>query len=202
VLDDLSSRALTDALTAEGVNVTREIERGALVLMNAQEFSQSPLDPRRMMDLTRERLQDALSRGFSGLRVLAEMTWKLKTTTPDDIFADYEELLDVALGPGTATVACAYPSGRFPTAVLQQLIRTHGKVVARDQVYLNLSGIFQALTQTDLQALMASAQERRVPKGGVFFRQGDRSAEVFVLTPDGSKWCVEIRAGRVSSSAW
>lgn len=182
VLDDLSIKELTDALTAGGVNVGRETERGAFLLMNAQEYYQLPLDPMRMMDLTRERLQDALSRGFSGLRVVAEMTWQLKTTVPEGIFVEYEALLDDALGPGTATVACTYPSGRFPTKVLRQVIRTHVKVVARDQVYLNLSGIFQELSQADLQGLMTSAQERRVPKDGFFFQQGDRSTEVFVLT--------------------
>ncbi len=182
VLDDLLMKELTDALTAGGVNVSRETERGALVLMNAQEYYQLPLDPMRMMELTRERLQDTLSRGFGGLRVVAEMTWQLKTTVPEGVFVEYEALLDDALGPGTATVACAYRSGRFPTGVLQQVIRTHVKVVARDQVYVNLSGIFQELSQADLQALTTSAQERRVRKDGFFFQQGDRPTEVFVLT--------------------
>ncbi len=182
VLDDLSMKELNDALTAGGVNVSQETERGALVVMNAQEYYQLPLDPMRMMDLTRERLQDTLSRGFSGLRVVAEMTWQFKTTVPEGTFVEYEALLDDSLGPGTATVVCAYRRGRFPTNVLQQIIRTHVKVVARDQVFVNLSGIFQELSQADLQALVTSAQERRVPKDGFFFQQGDQSTEVFVLT--------------------
>jgi len=182
VLDDLSLKVLTDALTAGGVNVSRETERGALVLMNAREYYPLPLDPMRMWELTRDRIQDALSRGFSGLRLVAEMTWTLKTNLPEAILVEYEGLLDDVPGPGTATVACAYRSGRFPPKVLQHVIRTHVKVVAGDQVYLTLSGIFQEVSQEDLQTLMTSAQERRVPQDGFFFQQGDPSTEVFVLT--------------------
>lgn len=182
VLDDLPLKLLTDALTAGGVNISRETERGAFVLMNAQEYYPLPLDPSRMFELTRERIRDALSRGFSGLRVVAEMTWTLKTNGPEGVLVEYEGLLDDTLDAGTATVACAYRSGRFPAKVLQQLIRTHLKVVAGDQVYLTLSGIFQEVSQADLQTLMTSAQERSCPKDGFFFQQGDPSTEVFVLT--------------------
>ena len=182
VLDDLSLKVLTDALTAGGDNVSRETERGALVLMNAKEYYPLPLDPSRMFELTRERIRDALSRGFNGLRVVAEMTWTLKTNGPEGKLVEYEGLLDDTLDPGTATVACAYRSGRFPAKLLQQLIRTHVKVVAGDQVYLTLTGIFQEVSQADLQTLMRSAQERRVPKDGFFFQQSDPSTEVFVLT--------------------
>jgi CRP-like cAMP-binding protein len=182
VLDDLPLKVLTDALTAGGVNVSRETERGALVLMNAQEYYPPPLDPIRMVEVMRERIRDALSRGFNGLRLVAEMTWTLKRNGPEGVLVEYEGLLDDTLDPGTATVACAYRSGRFPAKVLQQLIRTHLKVVAGDRVYLTLSGIFQEVSQADLQTLMASAQERRVPKDGFFFQQGDPSTEVFVLT--------------------
>jgi CRP/FNR family transcriptional regulator len=181
VLDDLTIRELTDALTAGGVNVSRETERGALVLTNGQEYARLPLDPMRVLELTREKIRDPLSGGFSG-RFVAEMTWALKTNGRDRTLVEYEALLDDALSLGKATVVCAYRSGRFPTTVLQHLIRTHAKIVAGDEVYLTLSGIFQEVSQADLQTLMASAQERRVPKDGFFFQQGDPSTEVFVLT--------------------
>ncbi len=182
VLDDLTIRELTDALTAGGVNVSRETERGALVLTNGQEYARLPLDPMRVLELTREKIRDPLSGGFSGLRFVAEMTWALKTNGRDRTLVEYEALLDDALSLGKATIVCAYRSGRFPTTVLQHLIRTHAKIVAGDEVYLTLSGIFQEVSQADLQTLMASAQERRAPKDGFFFQQGDPSTEVFVLT--------------------
>jgi CRP-like cAMP-binding protein len=182
VLDDLSNKELTDALTAGGVNVSRETERGALVLTNGQEYSRLPLDPVRVLELTREKMQDALSGDFSGFRLIAEMTWTLKATGHEGILVEYEALLDDALGLGKATIACVYRSGRFSRTVLQHVIRTHTKIVAGDEVYLTLSGIFQEVSQAGLQTLMASAHERRVPKDGFFFQQGDPSTEVFVLT--------------------
>lgn len=182
VVDDLAIKEFTDALIAGGVDVTREIERGALVLTNAKEYLQLPFDLVRVLNLKRERAQEARSRGFSGLRVAVEMTWQLKTAISDQDFVEFESLLDEALGPGTATVVCAYRRGQFSTALLQQMLRNHAKVIAADLVLVNLNGMFQELTQTDLQAFVASAEERRVPKGGLFYQQGDPASQVFVLT--------------------
>jgi CRP/FNR family transcriptional regulator len=196
VVDDLPANEVTAALIAGGVSVSREIERGALVLMNAREYAQPPASPTHMIDLMRERTRDARSRGFSGLRVAVEMTWTVIAAVPDETLVDIEALLDVALGPGGATVACMYRRGRFSTAVLQGALRTHVKVVAGDQVHVSLSSMFQGLTHTDLRAFLASADERRVPKGGYYFQQGEPSREVFVLTSGRLKGVYADAAGR------
>jgi len=80
-----------------------------------------------------------------------EMTWTLKTAVPDETVVEYELILDKTRGSGDATIACMYRSGRFPPAVLQQVIRSHSKVIAGDYIYLNLSALFQELTRTDLE---------------------------------------------------
>ncbi len=181
MVDDLSAKQVKAALAAAGVNVSREIERGALVLLNAREYSQPPVTPAHIINLIRERARDARSRGFRGLRVAVEMTWAVTMAVPDETVVQIESLLDVALGYEAATVACQYRRDRFPSAVLQQVLRTHAKVVAGDHAFVSVSGMFQELTRTDLQAFLSSAEERRVLKGGYYFRQGDPSREVFVL---------------------
>ena len=173
---------MREALIAAGVSVSREIERGALVLLNAREYSQPPVTPAHIINLIRERTQDARSRGFSGLRLAVEMTWAVTMAVPDETIVQIEALLDVAFGPEVPTVVCQYRRDRFPTDVLQQVMRTHTKVVAGDQSYVSVSGMFQELTRTDLKGFLGFAEERRVPKGGYYFRQGDPSREVFVLT--------------------
>jgi len=182
VVDDLSAKEVREALTAAGVSVSQEIERGALVLLNAREYSQPPVTPAHIINLIRERVRDARSRGFRGLRLGVEMTWTVTMGVPDETIVQIEALADVALGHEEATVACQYRRDRFSAALLQQVVRTHSKVVAGDHAYLSVSGMFQELTRTDLKAFLASAQERRVRKGGHYFRQGDPSGEVFVLT--------------------
>jgi CRP-like cAMP-binding protein len=183
IVDDLERSEVAEALVKGGVDVNRQIERGALALVAAQEYYLLPrFDPLRMVDLTRRRVTEAISGGFAGLRIAGEMTWVLKAGIRDDDLLEYESLIDRATGPGRLIIACMYRRDHFSRAVLQQLIRSHAKVIAGDHVYLNLSALFQTLARSDLQGLLQSAGERRKRKGEFYFHQGERAAEVYVLT--------------------
>jgi len=183
VFDDLDRAEVTEALTAGGVDVTREIQRGALLLMNAEEYSvRSPFDPLKMVELNSKRVAEAGSMLFSGLRIAAEMTWALRAPVPEAALAEYESILHEALGSGPATIACMYRRGRFKAAVLQRVISSHSKAIAGDYLYLNLSALFQELTRRDSERFLQSSSERRVPKGGFYYHQGDPATEVFMLT--------------------
>ena len=183
VVDDLTLVDVTRALAAEGVDVEREIERGSLVFLNAQEFYTLPgFDALGFLELTRRRVREASARRFAGLRIAAEMTWALTMGVREEDLAAYEALLDDAFsGMGSLVIACMYPRTRFSPAILHQLIRNHAKVVAADHMYVSLSTLFQDLARSDLQSLLQSAGERRVPKGGFYFQQGDPASELFVL---------------------
>jgi CRP-like cAMP-binding protein len=184
VVDDLRASQVAEALAAGGIDVNREVERGALKFLNAQEYYGLPtFDASRLIDLIRRRVKDAGARRFTGLRIAAEMSWTLKTGIPGDALVEYEVLLDDAfrtLGP--LTVACMYRRERFAPAMIRQLLRGHGKVVAGDHVHLSLNPLFQNLAAPDLAALLQSADERRIPRRGFFFNQGEQARELFVLT--------------------
>lgn len=184
IVDDLTLLEVTRALAAGGVDVEREIERGSLVLLNAQGFYTLPgFDALGFLELTRRRVREASAHRFAGLRIAAEMTWALKMGISDDDLVEYESLLDDAFsGLGPLIIACMYPRTGFAPAILRQLVRNHAKVVAGDHVYVSLSALFQNLARSDLQGLLQSADERRVPKGGFYFHQGDQASELFVLT--------------------
>lgn len=184
VVDDLALLEVTRALAAGGVDADREIERDGLVLLNAKEFYPLPgFDGLRLLELIRRRVIKTSAGRFAGLRVAAEMTWARKIGIRDDDLVAFEALLDDAFrGLGPLIVACMYPRTGFPPAVLGQLIRNHAKVVAADHMYVSLSALFQNLARSDLQGLLQSAGERRVPKGGFYFHQGDQASELFVLT--------------------
>jgi CRP/FNR family transcriptional regulator, nitrogen oxide reductase regulator len=183
VVDDLELTEATEALAEGGVDVTREIERAALHLMPAEEFyGLLSSGASRVVERHLKRLVEATARGFAGLRVAGEMTWVHTVGMGDDTLVEYEALLDEASGSTPLTTACLYRRDAFPAAVLQRLVRSHAKVIADDYVYLSLSAWFQNVARADLQALMSSARERRVSKGGFYFHQGDRATEVYVLT--------------------
>jgi CRP/FNR family transcriptional regulator, nitrogen oxide reductase regulator len=184
VVDDPERTQITEALVAGGVDVTQEHERGAFVLMNAEQFAgPPPFDPVRLIELIRRRMTEAGSRGFTGLRIAGQMTWTIEARVSDRALVEFELLLEKA-GSGPLTVACMYRRDRFNRAVLQQMIRSHPIVIADDSVYLSLSPLFQGLTPADLQGLARSSRERRIPKGGFYFHQGDpvRAPEVCMLT--------------------
>ena len=185
VVDDQELPEVTEALAAAGVDVDRESRRGALVFMNGEEYAgPPPLDPLRMVELLRRRAAAAASSGFTGLRVAGQMTWTLKAGVPDRALLEYEVLIEQSTGPVPFTAACMYRRDRFDQAVLQQMIRSHPKVVADDFVVLSLSALFQNLARVDLQGLVRSAREHRIPKGGFFYHQGDPASalKVYVLT--------------------
>jgi CRP/FNR family transcriptional regulator, nitrogen oxide reductase regulator len=187
IASDLEPVEVEEALAAGGVDVTRAIERGALAVLSPQEYyALPPFDASRVVELTRKRMTEAISRGFTGLRITVEMTWTLKESIRDDALVNYESLLDEAV-PGRLIVACLYRRDRFHPAVLERLIRSHAKVVAGDRVYLSLSALFQTLARSDLQGLLQSAGERRKRKGEFYFHQGDQATEVYVLTSGGLK---------------
>ncbi|TME44639.1 MAG: cyclic nucleotide-binding domain-containing protein [Chloroflexi bacterium] len=112
------------------------------------------------------------------------MTWTLKAGVPDRALLEYEVLIEQSTGPVPFTAACMYRRDRFDQAVLQQMIRSHPKVVADDFVVLSLSTLFQNLARVDLEGLVRSAREQRIPKGGFFYHQGDPASalKVYVLT--------------------
>jgi CRP-like cAMP-binding protein len=183
IVDDLGPAEVTEALVKGGVDVNRALDRGALVVVSPREyFALPPFDASRVVELMGKRVTEAISGGFSGLRIAGEMTWTLKEGIRDDALVDYESLLDEAVGPGPLTVVCLYRRDRFRPALLRQLIRSHAKVMAGDHVYLSLSALFQNLARSDLQGLLQSAGERRIRTGGFYFHQGDQATEVYVLT--------------------
>jgi CRP-like cAMP-binding protein len=174
---------VTDALSAAGVRVDREMKRGAFALMTAGEYyGSSSFDPARAIDRLQAGLREAVSAGFAGLRVAGEMSWAGKQGLPDEVLGEYETLLEKTAGAGRRTLACIYRRDRFDPAIMERHVRIHGKVIANDYVYLSLSALFRNLARTDLEGLARSAHERTVHRRGLFFRQGDRATEVFFLT--------------------
>jgi len=182
IVDDLERAEVTAALAAGGVDVDRESRRGAMLLINGEEYAgPPPFDSSRLVESIRRRAAEARSGGFAGLRIADQMTWTLEARIPDHTLVEFEMLLDKAAGPDPLTVACMYRRDRFNPAVLRQLIRSHPLVVASDFVSLSLGGLFHNLDRAVVQGLIQSAHERRVPKGGCYFRQGDPAADIYVL---------------------
>src|SRR5438309_4375111 len=122
IAGELDPAKVTKVLVAGGVDAKRAIERGALVVWRAREYyGLPPFDAARVVEFMRRRGTEAVSRGFAGKRIAAEMTWILQEGLRDDALEKYETLLDEAIDPSHLTMACMYRRDRFHPAVLQRL---------------------------------------------------------------------------------
>jgi hypothetical protein len=80
IADDQTALQITQALEAASVDVAHEQARGALSILTKRETylkSGDEFDPQAMIDFLRQAEVQAIADGFSGLRVLGEMTWVL-----------------------------------------------------------------------------------------------------------------------------
>jgi len=135
----------------------------------------------RALDHLRRKVREALADGFAGLWLVAEMTWALAADIRGDVLEEWESLLEQTREADALIVACLYHYTRFAPDLLRHLIRSHSKVIADDYVSLSLSVLFQNLARTDLRGFMQAAREHRIPRGGFYFRQGERAIEVYLL---------------------
>ncbi len=140
VADDRTVDEVRAALGAAGVEVAREIARGALAVITKREayLRSGAFDPAAMIGLLRDALGDAIAAGFQGLRVTGEMTWALGPEAGTDRLVEYEARLNEFFPGSRALAICQYNRSRFPPAIIREVLRTHPIAILGDQVCPNL----------------------------------------------------------------
>lgn len=122
--------ALADAvqnLTANGVDVTRELERGALQLLTEREsyLRTGEFSPQTMIEFLSQAEAAALKDGFSGFRYLGDMAWVLGAKVGSDLVIEYEALLNNYMANSRSVLLCQYDRSRFDPALIHDVLRTH-----------------------------------------------------------------------------
>ena len=128
------------SLEAAGIDVARQLERGALVLVGRWEvaFPNGEFDPAAMIGFVRQAIAQCLADGFTGLRVVAEMTWALQMGVGANRLIHYEALGNHLYPDQPLVAVCMYDRSRFPAAVCRDAIRVHPWVSVGGTVYDNL----------------------------------------------------------------
>jgi PAS domain S-box-containing protein len=139
VADDSAVEAIASALAATRVDVAHERERDALWMLTKQDtyLFEGKFDPVTMIDFLRSAQTQALTDGFSGLRVAAEMTWALGPELVFDRLIEYEALLNDFLANRRSVFLCQYHRSRFDSAVIHDVLHTHPIAVIGDLVCPN-----------------------------------------------------------------
>jgi signal transduction histidine kinase len=140
VADDRSVDQITQALHSSGVDVAHEQARGALRILTHRESylaSDDEFDPQAMIEFLRQAEGQAIADGFSGLRVLGEMTWALGPKLTGHRLIEYEALVNKFLQNSRTVILCQYNRPRFDPAVIHDVLRTHPTMILGAQVCPN-----------------------------------------------------------------
>ncbi|MDB5384903.1 MAG: hypothetical protein JWM11_549 [Planctomycetaceae bacterium] len=139
IADEHTIKEVAETLSAAGVNVDQELLRGALRLQTSQDtyLRTGNFVPQVMTDFVHEAEVEALAAGFSGLRLVGEMTWALQADSICDRLIEYEALFNHLLKSSKSVVLCQYNKSRFDSPCIHDVIRTHPLVILDDQVFLN-----------------------------------------------------------------
>jgi len=140
VVGEHESHHIERRLSAAGIDVTRQRERGALILMSRWEvsFPDGEFDPAAMIRYVRQSIAQTLADGFTGLRVVAEMTWALQMGVGANKLIHYEALGNHLYPDEPLVAVCLYDRSRFPVAVCHDAMRVHPWVVVGEATYDNL----------------------------------------------------------------
>ena len=109
----------------------RHVAAGDIEIVSGRDFylNGDHVDLRRILGAWNEKLEDALARGYEGMRASGNAFW-LDSNHWDD-FADYERALDECIAGRAMTVLCTYSLGASRTADVLDVVRAHQFTLAR-----------------------------------------------------------------------
>ena len=121
------SHQLLAALKREGIAINRQLERGALILLDPQRayLESGRFDPEAMTKRLRRCCRSAMQNGFSGLRFSGDMRWALGKKPGSSRLLEYETLAEGFFPVKPAMGLCAYSVKRFSASKLRDLLMVH-----------------------------------------------------------------------------
>src|ERR1700722_5149580 len=105
---------VNQALHAIGIDVDEAVTSGRLVVASQEDtyLVNGHFDPDKMIRFLADALEPAIASGFSGLRLVGEMTWALGGTPCTGPLIEYEAKLNHFVRNPSATVTCQYDRSR------------------------------------------------------------------------------------------
>ncbi len=144
ILDTLSAEALLARLDGDlSGTYLPYVTSEQLVFLGSDEFyaAQSGFDVSATLDKFCGRRQFAQEAGYTGLRVVSEMSWTLRYTTDIALLMAYESQLNERLPKSGCIMLCLYDERRFGSKTLSAMLRVHptstqGDVLCDNRAYV------------------------------------------------------------------
>jgi PAS domain S-box-containing protein len=151
--------AFIKGIEDHGTMVKNAASSGALVMRGIEAPSPPDCfaDPESMILFLETQLQSALAEGYSGLRYMGEMAWKLNGRSSNET-GKYEVMLDAFLHNHEAVGLCNYNRGRISPEIIKEAVYTHPFIMLNNRFYKNRhylppgenSPVGKAALETDL----------------------------------------------------
>ncbi len=140
IVDDRTLEEVQGALISAGIDVKSAIARGQLSFLTKREayLESGAFDPHLMMNFLDHAVHEAVNKGYTGFRVVGEMTWGLGNECGCDRLIEYENLLNEFFPGSKATAICAYNKNRFSPEMIRDVLRTHPIAILGNEVCDNL----------------------------------------------------------------
>jgi signal transduction histidine kinase len=140
IADDGTEAAVQDAMYAAGIDVERAIATDSLVLAAKEGayLKHGSFDPEWMFTFWSDATAEAMSQGFSALRVTGETEWVLRGAPGLERWMNYESRMTHTLANFNACALCQYNRRLFPPELVLDVIRTHPTVIYRGVVCRNM----------------------------------------------------------------
>jgi PAS domain S-box-containing protein len=134
--DAATTDTLRQLLKQRGIDVEREIERGALNLPTAYEayLRDGDFNPDAIYAEFDQAITNALAAGFSGCRFAGEPVWAIDRAELRPGLIEFETRLNSLFRNRQAAGLCVYDKNAWPAVVVRDVLRTHPVAVVDDLV--------------------------------------------------------------------
>ena len=123
----------------QSVDVDEAVTSGRLEVASQEDtyLLNGHFEADKMIRFLADALEPAIASGFSGLRVVGEMTWALAGDLGTGPLIEYEAELNYFVRDHPVAVTCQYDRKRFSPEVILNMIRTHPIVICGNFVCSN-----------------------------------------------------------------
>ena len=139
IVDLHTAEEVLGYLESDGIDTQPYLSSGQLSILTVDDayMKEGEFDPDGMIALLRTETEQAVSEGYSALRVTGEMTWALKGLPGSERLIEYEAKLNHFF-PGSRCMAiCQYDRRHFSPDLLLGILTTHPIAVIGTEIYDN-----------------------------------------------------------------
>jgi hypothetical protein len=137
--ENIDRNKLRDFLSSHGVDLDEAMKSGQLTLngTRAVYFQDNRFDPDRMLGMLRQFHITSQTNGYTGARVIGEMSPEVRRIDGGSRLLEYESRVSLLLRTHPVTAVCQYDARVFDGATIMEVLKVHPMMIVRGVVVQN-----------------------------------------------------------------